>query len=88
MDTSMNLNSTLVRLQNALYIYVPILIDSQDLFNKIHPPVVKKISEPGGGIGRPCREAAAQCGGYFPKTLQRHLSESAARVSRQDWDLT
>jgi len=41
------------RQANAPYTYLIILIDSQDLFNKIDPPVAKKtISNPAGSIGK------------------------------------
>jgi len=54
----------------------------------VYSPVAKKISKPGEGAGRLCREVAAQCGGYFPKALQRHLWKLATSVFRQNWGFT
>jgi len=54
-------------------------------FSSLNPPVAKKtISKPSGGAGRLCREVAAQRGGYFPKSLQRHLWKLATCVFRQN----
>jgi len=45
----------------------------------VYSPVAKKISKPGGGAGRLCREVAAQCGGYFPKALHLPARSPASR---------